>query len=285
MNNGNKVVLVAGASSGLGLATANYLFDKGYVVYAAARSYRDKEYEPQRNEMNGVLHKVYLDVTDEESIESLLKKVVGNEGRLDVLINCAVYIVLGSIEDLSMEEFQGVMDTGFYGIVRMCRHAIPYMRDRGKGLIINFSSGAGLVGIPFQGPYCSAKFAIEGFSEVLRWEVMNFGIDVVLFEPGDSNAGSNSYRLHAKKSDSPDSPYYEDFMTVTKKIESDEAGGAEGLLTAVKIHKIINSPKPRIRYNVFRSTEKLLLLKMVLPSRLVESIFFGYYNLKKKKKR
>lgn len=283
MMNEKKVVLVAGASGGIGRDTAQYLFEMGCIVYAGARSYKNVSGEPETNKNQGEFHKVFLDVTDEQSIDSLMQNIIKNEGRIDVLVNCAVFLILGSVEDLSMDEFQSVINTGLYGTVRMCRHVLPFMREKKKGLIINFSSGAGLVGIPFQSPYCSAKFAIEGFSEVLRWEVKNYGIDVVLFEPGDSNAGSNNYRLHAQRADLKESPYYADFKTVTEKIESDEANGAAGILSAQKIYKIINKSKPGIRYNVFRSMEKLILLKLILPSKLIEWIFFGYYNLKKKK--
>jgi NAD(P)-dependent dehydrogenase (short-subunit alcohol dehydrogenase family) len=276
---GKKVVLVAGASSGLGLAAAAHLYDKGCIVYAGARSFAAESTE-LKDESGGILHKGFLDVTDEGSIEKFVQGVMAVEGRIDVLVNCAAVIVLGSAEDLSMDEYRNVMDTNFFGTVMMCRQVLPHMREKGTGLIINFSSGAGLIGIPFQGAYCSSKFAIEGFSESLRWETKNFGIDVVLVEPGDNNAGSEKYRLHAGKAGSGQSPYAADFKTVTEKIASDEANGAKAGSVAGKVYKIISSRKPRIRYRVFRLAEKMLPLKMVMPSRLVEMIFFGYYNLK-----
>jgi len=279
---GKKVVLVAGASSGLGLATASYLFDKGCIVYAGARSFASDSTE-LKQESGGILHKRPLDVTDERSIERFVQGALAGEGRIDVLVNCAAVIVLGSAEDLSMDEFRKVMDTNFFGTVMMCRHVLPHMREKGRGLIINFSSGAGLIGIPFQGAYCSSKFAIEGFSESLRWETKNCGIDVVLVEPGDNNAGSEKYRLHAVKAGPAQSPYTDDFKAVTAKIASDEANGAKAGSVAGKVFKIMASRKPRIRYRVFRLAEKMLPLKMVMPSRLVEMMFFGYYNLKSKK--
>lgn len=281
MNKDTKVVLVTGASSGIGLAVTSHLYKKGFIVYGGARSYKEESTEKDEQENKGVLHKVYLDVTDEQSVEILVRKIIQREGRLDVLVNCAAILILGSVEEITMEEFRKVLDTNLLGTLRMCKHVLPLMRERKKGLIINFSSGAALVGIPFQSAYCSSKSAIEGFSEALRWEVKNHGVDVVLVEPGDTKSGSKDYRMHAKKSDSKQSPYYEDFITVTEKIAADEANGADPRMAAEKVYKIICKSKPGIRYNLFRSMEKLLVLKMIIPSRIAEWIFFGYYNLRK----
>lgn len=279
MKNDTKIILVTGASSGLGLATATNLYEKGYTVYAGARSFKTGSTE--RSQLNqGVLHKVYLDVTDEQSIENLTNDIIRTEGRIDVLVNCAAILILGSVEEIAMEEFHKVLDTNLYGTMRMCRNILPFMRERKKGLIINFSSGAGLVGLPFQSAYSSSKFAIEGFSETLRWEVKNFGIDVVVVEPGDSKSGSKNYRLHSVNSNLEKSPYLANFKSVTEKFTSDEAKGAEPTMVANKVHKIITKSKPHIRYNVFRSVEKLLGVKMILPSKVVEMIFFGYYNMR-----
>ena len=278
----SKIILVAGASSGLGLAVAGALAEQGHTVYAGARSYR----EPSRESMGegGVLVKTVLDVTDDASVGALVDEIVRTEGRIDVLVNCAALIILGAMEDLSLEELNRVMDTNFTGAVRTCRRVLPHMRERGRGLIINFSSGAALIGIPFQGAYCASKSAIEGFSEALRWEVKTRGIDVVIMEPGDNNAGSEKYRLHAARS-GEGSPYLEDFKTVTRKIASDEANGAGPEAVARAVVKIVNTRKPRIRYRVFRTFgERLLPLKMLLPTAVAESLFFGYYNLKKGKK-
>ncbi len=280
MKNDRKIVLVTGASSGLGLATARHLSEKGCIVYAGARSFKTGIAEQNVQEAGAALYNVYLDVTDEGSIESLTREIIRREGRLDVLVNCAAILMLGSVEDVSMEEFHRVMDTNLYGTMRMCRHVLPFMRKRKKGLIINFSSGAGLVGLPFQSPYSSSKFAVEGFTEVLRWEVKPFGIDVVALEPGDAKSGSHSYRLHAKNADSKESPYFSNFKIVTGKFASDEANGAEPALAAEKVYKIICKAKPGIRYNVFRLVEKLLVVKMILPSKIVEEIFFNYYKMK-----
>lgn len=274
-----KVILVSGASSGLGAATARYLFEKGYTVYAGARSYKTESTESNPDGRPGILHKVYLDVTDMQSIERLVADIIQREGKIDVLVNCAAIIILGSVEDISMEEFHRVISTNLYGMINMCKQVLPQMRAVQKGLIINFSSGAGIIGIPYQSAYSSSKFAIEGFSEVLRWEVKKHGIDVVLVEPGDCKSGSQTYRMHAQKADTA-TPYSEDFKNVTAKIDSDEANGSEPIKAAQVVYKIINKSKPGIRYNVMKAIEKMPLMKMLFPTWFIEWIFLDYYRLK-----
>lgn len=280
----DQVILVSGASSGLGLATASYLAEMGCTVYAGARSYRDQSDIIKSAGSGGVLRKVYLDVSDEGSILELVGNIVRKEGRIDVLINCAAVILYGAVEDLSIEEYRQVYDTNLLGTIRMCQQVLPHMRGQGRGLIINFSSGGGIIGIPFQSAYCSSKFAIEGFSEVLRWEVKNRGIDVVVLEPGDCKSGSQNYRRRATKAVAPQSAYAEDFKTVIEKIDHDEANGADPIAAARRVYRIIMSRRPKIRYNVFRAAEKLLPLKMLLPTWITELVFFGYYNLKPRKR-
>jgi NAD(P)-dependent dehydrogenase (short-subunit alcohol dehydrogenase family) len=277
-----KNIIVAGASSGLGLAVARGLAGEGHTVYAGARSFREPS-EESVGAAGGVMKKSFLDVTDDASVARFIDGAVRDAGQIDVLVNCAALIILGAVEDLTMEELGRVMDTNFMGTVRACRRVLPHMRVQGRGLIVNFSSGAGLIGIPFQGAYCASKSAIEGFSETLRWEVKTRGIDVVIVEPGDNNAGSEKYRLHAQNAGA-ESPYAEDFRTVTQKIASDEANGAGPEAVAKTVCRIVEARRPRIRYRVFRLMENLLPLKQMLPTGIVEAVFFGYYNMKPKKK-
>lgn len=279
-----KVVLVSGASSGLGAATARYLYEKGYIIYAGARSYKTSETEQKTDGNPGMLHKVYLDVTDEQSIESLIHDIIQREGRIDVLVNCAAILIHGSVEDISIEEFHKVMSTNLYGTINMCKHILPHMRTRQKGLILNFSSGAGLIGLPYQSAYCSSKFAIEGFSEALRWEVKKFGVDVVILEPGDCKSGSKTYRMVAHLANAQ-STYADDFKTVTEKITSDEANGSEPGKVVAAVYKIITKSKPGIRYNVLRAIEKLPLLKMLFPAWFIEWMILDYYKLTPKKQK
>ena len=129
--------------------------------------------------------------------------------------------------NISIQEFEQIMNINLIGTVRMCKAVLPYMRNRKSGLIINFSSIMGLLAIPFQCAYSASKFAIEGFSEALSLETKDFGINVVIVEPTDHKSGSQKYRPHAKAATSEDSPYRDLFKIVTEKIEYDESHGDE----------------------------------------------------------
>lgn len=271
-----KVILVTGASSGLGLAVSNHLRSLGHIVYAAARSFS----EPDPN----CLKNVYLDVTDENSINHVVQNIISTEGKIDVLINCAAMLVLGAVEDISIQEFEQIMNINLIGTVRMCKVVLPYMRNRKSGLIINFSSIMGLLAIPFQCAYSASKFAIEGFSEALSLETKDFGINVVIVEPTDHKSGSQKYRPHAKAATSEDSPYRDLFKIVTEKIEYDESHGDEPENLAKLIGKIVESKKPRLRYKAGQFEQKLsVYVKRILPGRLFEKVIYSYYGGNKKR--
>jgi len=274
MRQSNKVVLVTGASSGLGLAVANHLGNIGHTVYAGARSFSNNGNSEQKSPK-----KVYLDVTNEESVNEVVQNIIKTEGRIDVLVNCAAMLVLGSVEDISLAEFEQVINTNLIGTVRMCKAVLPYMRDRKNGLIINFSSIMGLLAIPFQCAYSASKFAIEGFSEALSLETRDFGIKVVIIEPTDHKSGSQKYRPHAKGALSESSPYRDSFLRVTEKIEYDESHGSEPDTLAAVVGRIIDSGNPKLRYKVGKFDQKLsVAAKRILPGRVFESVIYSYYN-------
>ncbi|NLN63947.1 MAG: SDR family oxidoreductase [Clostridiaceae bacterium] len=269
----NKIILVTGASSGLGLAVATHLSETGYIVYAGARSFSNDTSE------DGTLKKIHLDVTDQAGIDSTVKKIIETEGRIDVLINCAAIQVLGSVEDLTWEEFENVFLTNTGGVVRMCKAVLPFMRNRNEGQIINFSSIMGLVAVPFQSAYTASKFAVEGFTETLRMETRNYGIKVSMVEPTDYKSGSVKYRPHTAAADLLSSPYYDLFRKVTAKIEYDEAHGSEPEKLARLIGRIVQARRPRLRYMSGKFDQKLsVLLKKILPGKMFESIIYGYYK-------
>jgi len=265
MRQSGKIILVSGASSGLGFAVANHLGNMGHTVYAGARSYKN-ESPAEKN-----LKKIYLDVTDEKSVSEAVQNIIDTEGKIDVLINCAAMLVLGSVEDISVSEFEQVIDTNLTGTVRMCKAVLPYMRQRKNGLIINFSSIMGLLAIPFQCAYSASKFAIEGFSEALSLETKDFGIKVVVIEPTDHKSGSQKYRPHAKGAISENSPYRDAFLRVTEKIEYDESHGSEPGKLAEVIGRIIEMKNPKLRYKIGKFDQKLsVAAKRVLPGRILK---------------
>src|SRR5665647_1095189 len=166
-----KVILITGISSGFGAETAGLLSDQGHIVYGTIR----------RNcEASNKINIIRLELTDSISIKKAVESVIQKEGRIDVLINNAGMHSGGPIETIPSEYIKLQMDTSFYGLVQLTREVLPVMRKQGGGMIINFSSIGGLMGLPFQAFYSASKFAIEGFSEALRMEVKPFNIKVCL---------------------------------------------------------------------------------------------------------
>ncbi len=271
MLNNKKVVLVTGASSGLGLAVATYLSKMGYIVYAGARSFKNEDKSGQ--------NKIYLDVTDKNSVDEVLKTIMKREGKLDILVNCAAYLVLGSIEDTTIEEYRGVLETNFLGTLRMCQSVVPIMREQKEGRIINFSSINGLMATPFQSAYVASKFAIEGMTECLSLEVKDFGIKVTLIEPSDHRSGSKNYRPHAKNADIKSSAYYDKYIRVTNKFAHDEDNGSYPERLAETVYEITKKKNPNLRYTVGKFDQRLsTILKRILPARVFEKIILGYYK-------
>jgi len=175
----SQTVLVTGASSGIGQSTARLLAERGFTVFGTAR-------KPASAQSQGV-SMVALDVRSDESVRACVAQVVAKAGRLDVLVNNAGYAVTGAVEETSLEEAKAQFETNFFGIVRMVNAVLPGMRAAGAGKIINISSLAGNTAIPYSGFYSASKFALEGYSESLWYEVRPFGISVSLVEPGFVN--------------------------------------------------------------------------------------------------
>lgn len=174
-----KVVLITGASSGIGYDTAEALARQGHCVYAAAR--RTALMEPLK--AFGV-HVIQMDVTDEDSMRQGVELLLHDEGRLDVLVNNAGYGYFGALENVPMDEARRQLEVNVFGLARLTQLVIPIMRKQGSGRIINTSSVAGKMSIYLGGWYCTTKYAVEAYSDALRMELKPFGIDVVKIEPG-----------------------------------------------------------------------------------------------------
>jgi len=180
-----KVALVTGCSSGVGLETALALARDGYHTFASMRDIRKAvELEHVAKKENLSIDVIELDVDKEESIVSAIKKVVADEGRLDILVNNAGYGQFGCTEDLSVDDFRKQFETNFFSIVRIIQEVAPIMRKQNSGIIVNISSVVGRMGLPVSPAYISTKFALEGLSECLRYELGQFGIKTTLIEPG-----------------------------------------------------------------------------------------------------
>ncbi|MBY0496949.1 MAG: SDR family oxidoreductase [Cyanobacteria bacterium] len=260
-----KVVLVTGASSGLGAATAAWLAASGHRVYAASR----------RGSVDPLSDAVPLrmDVDDDQSVGDGTEHILLREGRIDVVVNCAGYGVFGSIEDTPLPMAQAQFNTNVFGVMRVCQRVLPVMRRERAGLIVNVTSIAGELSLPFQGIYSATKFAVEGLSEALRAEVRPFGIRVVLVQPGDFRTGFTDARRTVP---SNGGAYAERSSRALEIAARDERAGADPQQLARLIARIVGSPRPRFRYVVGPAAQEWLMrLRHVLPGQSLIARHFG----------
>ena len=197
-----KVAVVTGTSSGIGFETALALARDGYYTYAtmrdAAKGDKLKELSKKENLKIDVLE---LDVDDENSAKIAMKHILDQKQRIDVLVNNAGWALWGCVEDVSVDEFKTQFETNFFSIIRLIQEVGPTMRNQGSGTIVNISSVVGRIGFPASPAYISSKFALEGLSESLRFELAPFGVDVIIIEPGVIKTNFMKNMKMAKKSE------------------------------------------------------------------------------------
>lgn len=262
-----KVVFISGASSGFGKHIATALAKEGHRVYGTSRNKSDEVLPYQLLKM---------DVTDKTSINKAIEEVLQKENKIDVLINNAGMGIAGETELTSQDEMMKIFNTNFFGLVNLTHRVLPIMRKQKNGLIINVSSLAGIFSIPFQTFYSASKFAIEGYSQGLRFELQGSGIKLVLINPGDYRTGFTSHRQLIESKGLND----EKFKSCLKIIEKDEMGGANPEIVAGLISGIIKKSNPAHRYLTGRFDQKLAAnLKNILPAKLFYSIIKSHYGM------
>ena len=245
-----SVALVTGCSSGIGLETAISLAREGHFTYATMRNMKKSE------DLDKIVHDedlpikiLELDVDDEESVDNTIEKIMEEKGRIDTLVNNAGWGMWGTVEDVSIEEFKQQFETNFFSIIRMIQKVAPIMRKQKSGNIVNVSSVAGRIGFPVSPAYISSKFALEGLSECLRFELGPFGINVIIIEPGVIKTNFFDSMKMAKKSNS-DSVYNEITSKVVSGVKMMAEMGTESKEVANTIIKSINAENPLPRYIV-----------------------------------
>ncbi len=274
MRVGDKVAIVTGASSGIGMLTALTLARSGYRVIAAMRRPEQADELRRRAEQAGVAHLLdsrQLDVTDTAAIEPFVEDVHAAYGRIDVLVNNAGIAVGGFVEDVPLAAWREQMETNFFGLIALTRAVVPRMRAQASGTIINMSSVSGLIAFPGYAPYAASKYAVEGFSESLRHELRTHGIRVVLIEPGayrTSIWAKGLARMH-RSPDTPYAPMLEAVLRFSRKAADTSPDPQE---VADLIGRVVRTSKPRLRYPIGRGMRMLLLGKAILPWRLLEGL-------------
>jgi NAD(P)-dependent dehydrogenase (short-subunit alcohol dehydrogenase family) len=247
-----KVAIVTGSSSGIGYATSLMLARKGFYTYASARNIdKSASLGSIANTERLPLKLIQLDVTDDSSIKAALEKIVLEKGRIDVLVNNAGYGLFGAFEDLTLDEIKAQFETNFFGVIRVTQHVLPTMRTQGGGgVIVNVSSINGRVAFPVISAYVSTKFATEGLSESIAYELGPFGIKVILIEPGAIGSNFMKGSVLPKRALDPQSPYSELVKKVSAKISSDHENATQPEEVAKAIVDAISTERPEFRYVV-----------------------------------
>ena len=255
----DKVVLITGASAGIGRSAADRLAARGWTVRGASR----------RGTNGSGWSALVMDVDSDESVAAGVESVVRANGRLDAVVACAGWGLAGPVEDTPLPDAKAQLETNFWGAVRLTQAALPVMRARGGGRIVLVSSIGGAVGIPFQAFYSASKFAMEGFGEALAYEVAPFDIDVVLVQPG--NVATD---FTASRRDVPvgvDDPYATANQKAVSKMAADEAAGIDPGSVADTIVRALESRRPPRRLSAGHPGERIgLLAKRLLPYRVFE---------------
>jgi len=266
----SKVVLITGGSSGIGKSVGVFLSNKGFVVYGTSR-------HPEKIK-NSPFKLVALDVNKVDTINKAVADVIANEGRLDILINNAGMGITGPVEDTPTAEMRKVFDTNFFGAIDVIKAVLPQMRSQKKGLIINVTSIAGYMGLPFRGLYSATKGALELTTEALSMELKQFGIKVTNVAPGDFATNIASGRYHTPVFD--DSPYKEMYQSNLDLMDADVNGGGDPIAMAQAIYKIINTKKPKLHYKVGSFMQKFaIVLKRILPDSVFEKLMMNNYKM------
>ena len=266
----SKVILVTGASSGIGKSIATFLSKKGYTVYGTSRNPKNIE--------KFFFKLIALDVLKVDTITTAINFIIEKEGRLDVLVNNAGMGITGPIEDTPTDEMRAVFNTNLFGAVDVMKAVLPHMRKQKSGIIINVTSIAGYMGLPFRGLYSATKGALETITEATSMEVKQFGIKVVCAAPGDFATNIAAGRYHTPVFEN--SAYKENYQANLDLMDAHVDGGMDPVEMAKAVFKIINSKNSKIHYKVGGFMEKFsIVLKRILPDRMYEKMLMNHFKL------
>ncbi|MFL6523497.1 MAG: SDR family oxidoreductase [Nitrososphaera sp.] len=261
-NQGSLVAVVTGSSSGIGLATSLALARNGYLTYATMRNLAKRDsFESIADKQHLPIRVVQLDVTDENSIKSAIESILSEAGRIDLLANNAGYVLTGAFEDIGINEIKALYETNVFGVIRVTQAVLPIMRKQGSGRIINISSGAGRIGYPGGSAYVSSKFALEGLSESMAYEIEQFGIRTVLVEPGFVRTKIGENMAISKKTQDPNSPYSQMMQVMSSNQERMLENGSDADLVASVVVEAATAKEPNLRYLAGKDVQQMMAAK------------------------
>lgn len=269
----SPTALITGSNSGIGLATALCLARRGYTVWATMRNLEKAAELLKVSEREKLpIEVAQLDVCDDASVQSAVGRVLQKSGRIDVVVNNAGYGLRGAIEEVSLDEWQRQFETNFFGVIRVTHAVLPQMRAQKSGAIVNISSVLGRFAIPFSGPYASSKFALEGLTETLRYELAPWNIRVILIEPGFIATNFQQNAQLARGAQSESSPYAVFKKASGRRVQRHIYRAAPPEKVAETIYRAITHPNPKLRYPVGRDAQLGLSLRKFLPAGFFERV-------------
>jgi NAD(P)-dependent dehydrogenase (short-subunit alcohol dehydrogenase family) len=257
MSVSQKVAIVTGSSSGIGLETSVSLAQNGFLTYATMRNLdKSSIIKTAADNESLPIKVVQLNVADNRMVNNAIQAIVSEAGRIDILVNNAGYGLVGAFEDLSIDdEIKNQYETNVFGLMRVTQAVLPIMRRQKSGIIVNVSSGAGLFGYPGGSAYVSTKFAVEGLSESMAYELEPFGIKVVLIEPGFIKTNFANAMVLAKKAQDPSSPYSEMMQRIQANSNEMAKNATSVDVVSKAILEAVKSKSPNLRYLVGKDVE------------------------------
>lgn len=264
----NKVALITGASSGMGKDFSLRLLDEGYIVYGAARRI---ERMSDIEEAGG--HTIKMDITNDSSIVATVNQIIKEQRRIDVLINNAGYGSYGAIEDVPIEEAKRQFEVNIFGLARLTQLVLPHMRKNNFGKIINISSIGGKIYSPLGGWYHATKYALEGLSDCLRFETKQFGIDVIIIEPGGIESEWGGITLNAAMERSGSTAYSETAKGYKKIMETFKKQAPPKVISELVI-KALKAKKPKTRYSAGTAAKPMLFMRKILSDRMFDNLLY-----------
>ena len=282
MQEQKNVALVTGSSSGIGFETSLLLARAGFHTYASMRNLeKSKNITEIANTEKLPLQVVQLDVNDGRSVKDAIDKIVAEKDRINILVNNAGYGLFGSLEDISIEEVKAQFETNFFGVIRVTQQVLPVMRKQNsRGTIVNVSSVGGRIGVPILSAYQSTKFALEGLSESMSYELEPFGIRVVIIEPGFIRTNIINSSTSAKKALDPKSPYFSLMQKVGNHFKSMmENASSPPEEVARVILKALTSENPQLRYTVGNDAATIIQARMNMPDEEFRKMVIQNFSL------
>jgi short-subunit dehydrogenase len=265
-----KIVLVTGASAGIGYATAKFLAENGYKVYGAARR------TDRLNELGSVgVEPIAMDVTDDDAMINGIQQIIANEGRIDVLINNAGFGSYGAVEDVSIANAKYQLEVNVFGAARLIQLVLPYMRAQKTGKIVNISSIGGKIATPFGGWYHASKFALEGLSDSLRNEVKQFGVDVVVIEPGGIKSEWGGIASDSLAKTSGHTAYKNLAEGFSDAFKGTESKNPPPIVIAQLIKKAIETKNPKARYSAGFLAKPSLMMRKLLSDKMMDKLIMS----------